>query len=219
MVASEVVGILDRMSPRTAVLAAWVATLALLAGVASVRSEAAPAARADATFVGDSISASLDYVPSARRVLTRSFDTSFDLAVCRRLVTEGCVFQGKMPTTALEAVRARGRSLGDVLVVHVGYNEGSAGYRQGMRRIIRTAHAQGASGVVWVTLRAANPIYRPTNAAIRREARRWRGVEIADWEALSRGKPWFREDGLHLNVAGANALARLVRQHVARVAH
>ena len=219
MVASEVVGILDRMSPRTAVLAAWVATLTLLAGVASVRSEAAPAARADVTVVGDSISASLDYVPSARRVLTRSFDTSFDLAVCRRLVTEGCAFQGKVPTTALEAVRARGRSLGDVLVVHVGYNEGSAGYRQGMRRIIRTAHAQGASGVVWVTLRAANPIYRPTNAAIRREARRWRGVEIADWEALSRGKPWFREDGLHLNVAGANALARLVRQHVARVAH
>src|SRR4026209_2444497 len=85
VVASEVVGILDRMSPRTAVLAAWVATLALLAGVASVRSEAAPAARADVTFVGDSISASLDYVPSARRVLTRSFDTSFDLAVCRRL--------------------------------------------------------------------------------------------------------------------------------------
>jgi len=60
VVASEVVGILDRMSLRTAVLAAWVATLALLAGVASVRSDAAPAARADVTFVGDSISASLD---------------------------------------------------------------------------------------------------------------------------------------------------------------
>jgi hypothetical protein len=170
------------------------------------------------TFVGDSISASLDYVPTARRVLTRPFDTSFDLAVCRRLVHEGCAFQGKVPTTALEAVRARDRSLGDVLVVHVGYNEGSTGYRQGMRRIIRAAHAQGASGVVWVTLREANPIYRPTNAAIRREVKRWRGVEIADWEAVSRGKPWFREDGLHLNVAGANALARLVRTHVVRVA-
>ena len=203
------------MWPRTAAVAVWVAVLAALA---SASGSAASPARPDVTFVGDSISASLDYVPSARRVLTRSFDTSFDLAVCRRLVTEGCAFQGRVPTTALEAVRARGRTLGDVLVVHVGYNEGSTEYRQGMRRIIRTAHAQGASGVVWVTLRAANPVYRPTNAAIRREARRWRGVEIADWEALSRGKPWFREDGLHLNVAGANALARLVRQHVARVA-
>ena len=203
------------MWPRTAAVAVWVAVLAALA---SASGSAASPTRPDVTFVGDSISASLDYVPSARRALTRSFDTSFDLAVCRRLVTEGCAFQGRVPTTALEAVRARGRTLGDVLVVHVGYNEGSTGYRQGMRRIIRTAHAQGASGVVWVTLRAANPIYRPTNAAIRREARRWRGVETADWEALSRGKPWFRGDGLHLSVAGANALARLVRQHVARVA-
>jgi hypothetical protein len=206
------------MSPRNAALAAWVAALALLAGMASVRSDARPAARPEVTFVGDSISASLDYVPSARRVLTRSLDTSFDLAVCRRLVTEGCAFQGKVPTTALEAVHTRGRSLGDVLVVDVGYNEGSTGYRQGMRRIIRAAHAQGASGVVWVTLRETSPIYRPTNVAIRREARRWRSVEVADWEALSRGKPWFREDGLHLNVAGANALARLVRHHVARAA-
>jgi hypothetical protein len=198
---------------RAGAVAASVAALVLSPALA-----ASPAAPPDVTFVGDSISASLDYVPSARRLLTRPFHTSFDLAVCRRLVTEGCSFQRRVPTTALEAVRARGRSLGDVLVVHVGYNEGSPGYRQGMRRVIRAAHAQGASGVVWVTLREANPIYRPTNAAIRREATRWRAVEVADWEALSRGKPWFREDGLHLNVAGANALARLVRQHVARVA-
>ena len=76
-------------------------------------------------------------------MLTRSFDTSFDLAVCRRLVTEGCAFQGKVPTTALDAVRARGGLLGDVLVVDVGYNEGSSGYRQGMRRIIRAGVASG----------------------------------------------------------------------------
>ena len=213
--ASDDAGILDGMWPRTSAVAASVAVLVLLAS-ASV--SAAPPASPDVAFVGDSISASLDYVPAARRVLARQFDTSFDLPVCRRLVTDGCAFQGKVPTTALQAVRARGRSLGDVLVVNVGYNEGSTGYRQGMRRIIRAAHAQGASGVVWVTLREANPIYRPTNAAIRREAGRWRSVEVADWEAASRGQPWFREDGLHLNVAGANALARLVRQHVGRVA-
>ena len=218
MAASGGVGILDRMAPRTAAVSAWAAVLALLTGLASTSGTAAPAAVADVTFVGDSISASLDYVPSARRVLTRSFDTSFDLAVCRRLVTEGCSFHGEAPTNALEAVHARGRTLGDVLVVDVGYNEGSTGYRAGMRRIIRAARAQGASGVVWVTLREANPVYRPTNAAIRREARRWRSVEVADWEALSRGRPWFREDGLHLNAAGADALARLVREHVAQAA-
>ncbi|MGH3077586.1 MAG: hypothetical protein ACRDPZ_05315 [Gaiellaceae bacterium] len=206
------------MTPFPAVLAVWVTVLALLVVVASPSGAAAPAAKTDVTFVGDSISASLDYVPSARRVLAHPFDTTFDLAVCRRLVTPGCSFEGKAPTNALEAVQARGGSVGDVLVVAVGYNEGSVGYRQGMRRIIRVARVQGANGVVWVTLREADPVYRPTNAAIRREARRWRSVEVADWEALSRGRPWFREDGLHLNAAGANALARLIRSRVVRVA-
>ena len=204
------------MPSRPARARVWVTALVLLGGIAAATGGAAPAAKPDVTLVGDSISGSLDYVPSARKVLTRSFDTTFDLAVCRRLVTAGCAFQGRTPTNALEAVRARGRSLGDILVVYVGYNEGSVGYARGMRRIIRAAQAQGARGVVWVTLREADPVYRPTNGAIRREARRWRSVEVADWEALSRGRPWFREDGLHLNAAGANALARLIRAHVAR---
>ncbi len=102
--------------------------------------------------------------------------------------------------------------------MNVGYNEGSYGYRDGMRRVLRAAFAQGAHGVVWVTLREGNSVYRPTNAAVRKEAQRWRDVEVADWEAYSRGKPWFREDGLHLNTAGAHALARLLRASVLRVA-
>ena len=166
------------------------------------------------TFVGDSISASLDYVASARRLLSRGFRMHFDLQVCRRLATTSCSFQGQTPATALQVVTSLGRSVGDVLIVNVGYNEGSYGYRDGMRRVIRAARAQGARGVVWVTLRETSDIYHSTNAVIRKEAKRWPMVRVADWEAYSRGKPWFREDGLHVNSAGAMGLARLLRANV-----
>jgi hypothetical protein len=170
------------------------------------------------TFVGDSISASLDYVASAKRTLARGWVVDYDLRVCRRLVATSCSFQGQAPPTALQTVTALGPALGDVLIVNVGYNEGSYGYREGMRLILRAAFGQGARGVVWVTLREENPVYRPTNAVIRKEARRWRNVEVADWETYSRGKPWFRDDGLHLNTQGAQGLARFLRSYVLRVA-
>ena len=212
-----------RVASSAARAAAAAAAVLLLVGGALA--ESAPGQREDpgsasslrVTFVGDSVSASLDYVPSARRVLTRTFRMRFDLAVCRRLATPSCAFQGHVPTTALQAVRSLGRAIGDVLIVNVGYNEGPTGYRRGMDRVIRAARAQGARGVVWVTLREANAIYEPTNVAIRREAKRWRSVEVADWATFSRGRPWFRADGLHPNAAGAQALATLLRARVSHV--
>jgi lysophospholipase L1-like esterase len=189
-----------------------------LGGTRAQAAPTAPATKLKVTFVGDSISASFEYVTSAKRSLSRGWNVTYDLRVCRRLVATSCTFQGQTPTTALQAVTALGRSLGDVLIVNVGYNEGSYGYRDGMRRVLRAAFAQGARGVVWVTLREGNSVYRPTNAAIRREAQHWQDVAVADWEAYSRGKPWFREDGLHLNTAGAKALARLLRTSVQSVA-
>jgi hypothetical protein len=213
-----------RRRTQAAVLLALVMFLLALGGGSSQAASSAtgsgarPGNRLQVTFVGDSISASLDYVVSARRALSRGWNVTYDLRVCRRLVATSCAFHGEAPPTALQAVTALGPSVGDVLIVNVGYNEGSYGYREGMRRILRAAFAQGVHGVVWVTLRETNPVYRPTNAAIRREAKLWSDIEVADWESFSRGKPWFRQDGLHLNSAGAQALARLLRAEVLRAA-
>ena len=66
-------------------------------------------------------------------------------------------------------------------------------------------------GIVWVTLRETRDIYRRTNVAIRSEAKRWPQVQVADWNAHSSGRPWFRDDGLHLNAGGASGLAALLR--------
>ncbi len=171
-----------------------------------------------ATFVGDSAAASISYTPQAKKVLSRGLEVRLDLRVCRRLVTVGCPFQGSTPPNALQAVQSLGRSLGDVLIVYVGYNESSSGYGKGVDQIMRAALRQGARGVVWVTLREQREIYRQTNAAIRTAAKRWPKLQIADWNAYSTGKPWFRSDGLHLNATGAQGLARFVRQYVLRAA-
>jgi hypothetical protein len=86
---------------------------------------------------------------------------------------------------------------------------------------MRVALAQGASGVVWVTLREAGTygaLYRSTNAAIRRAARRWPEMRVADWMSYSAGKPWFGSDGLHMTAAGATELAAFLRPYVFRAA-
>ncbi len=105
-----------------------------------------------------------------------------------------------------------------MLVVDVGYNESEHGYGAGIDRVMRAALAQGVNGVVWVTLREQRDIYRRTNVAIRRAARRWPQMQVADWHDYSAGEPWFREDGLHMGITGANAFAAFLRPSSSRAA-
>lgn len=201
-----------------AALVGIVLTCALAVSHATA-ADARPPVRA--TFVGDSVSASIEYVPAAQATLRRGLDVRLDVKVCRRLVQPSCTFQGTAPPSALEAVQSYGRSLGRVLVVAVGYNEDGRGYGAGIDRVMRAARAQGAVGVVWVTLRESGQyasLYAKTNRAIERAARRWPQLRVADWNAHSRGKPWFGDDGLHLNATGAAALASSLRTMILRVA-
>jgi len=171
-----------------------------------------------ATFVGDSGAASITYAPRAQTVLSSGLKVRLDLRVCRRLVTVGCPYQGSPPSNALQVVQSLGRSLGEVLVVYVGYNESSAGYGKGIDQIMRAALRQGARNVVWLTLREERDIYRQTNVVIRTAAKRWPRLQVADWNAYSSGKPWFSSDGLHMGAAGAEGLARFLRPYVLRAA-
>jgi hypothetical protein len=171
------------------------------------------------TMVGDSVAASLSYVASARALLGRGMSVRYDLRVCRRLVAPSCDYQGVAPTTALQAVESYGRSLGDVLIMDVGYNDSSQSYGRAIDQIMRAALAQGVTRVIWVTLRETgmySSVYRSTNAAIRAATTRWPEAAVADWNDYSAGKPWFATDGLHLSATGATALASFLRPFVAR---
>jgi hypothetical protein len=170
------------------------------------------------TFVGDSVAGALSYLPAVERSLGRGVDLRLDLRVCRRLASAGCPYGGSTPPSALATVHEQGAQVGQVLVVDVGYNDDPALYRSGMDDLIRTAGALGVKRIVWVTLRESRTVYGRTNAVIRNEAARFPQVEIADWNASSAGKPWFRDDGLHLTADGAVALAGWLRPYVVRAA-
>ena len=200
------------------VRALCVAACVVVAAAATSAAGAAPSRPLHVTFVGDSVSASILYTPTAQRQLKRGYTVTLDLVVCRRLVAASCTYNGTTPTTALQAVQGYGRGLGDVLVVKVGYNESSQGYRQGIDRVMRAALAQGAKGVVWVTLRETRSIYHWTNVAIKTAAKRWPQLVVADWNAYSSGHAWFGDDGLHLSATGATALATFLRPYVKQAA-
>jgi hypothetical protein len=188
--------------------AAGIAVLAI-----AVHASAQPAAKTRVTVIGDSVTASFNYVAAARRYLGKGLDLQSDAVVCRRLVATSCPFQGRTPSTALHVVRVEGHRLGPVVVINVGYNDWVAVYD--VDRVMRALKAAGVHTVIWVTLKEVGTyasIYTQTNARIRNADKRWRNsMVVADWNAYSRGKPWFGEDGLHLSATGAMRLARFLR--------
>jgi hypothetical protein len=184
----------------------------LLLAIAA-QAPAQPATKTRVTVIGDSVTASFNYVAAARRYLGRGLDLRSDAVVCRRLVATSCPFQGSTPPTALDVVTVEGHRLGPVVVINVGYNDWVAVYD--VDRMMRALKAAGVQTVIWVTLKQAGSyasIYAQTNARIRSAGKRWRSsMVVADWNAYSRGKPWFSGDGLHLTPAGAMRLARFLR--------
>ena len=198
---------------RAVVALAAAVLLAALLGATSATAKPSAPAKTRVTVIGDSITASFSYVAGARRYLGKGLDLRTDALVCRRLVAASCAFQGTTPATALQVVGAQGHALGSVVVINVGYNDWAAVYD--VDRVMKALKAVGVQHVVWVTLREAGTnasIYAQSNARIRSAGKRYRrSLVIADWNAYSRGRPWFREDGLHLTTSGAFGLARLLR--------
>jgi len=197
---------------RAAALTLAVAAVGLTCAAAAPAQPSAPV-KTRVTVIGDSIAASFDYVVSAKRYLGKGLDLRSDAVVCRRLVAASCSFQGATPPTVLDVVGTQGHALGPVVVINVGYNDWAAVYD--VNRVMKALTAAGVRHVIWVTLREAGSyasIYAQSNARIRSAGRRWRSkLVIADWNTYSRGKPWFREDGLHLTTSGALGLAKLLR--------
>ena len=165
-----------------------------------------------AAVIGDSVAATISVVPQAQTVLERGLRLRLYLDVCRRLVQTSCTHDGNSPPPALAVIRSLGRSIPPILVIDVGYNDDADVYAAGIGQVMHAALGEGVRSVVWLTLRERGDyasVYAASNAAIRRAARRWPQLHLADWNRASAGKPWFADD-VHPNDQGAVALARFM---------
>jgi hypothetical protein len=193
--------------PRTTLLA--VLTLGLLSTAAA--GVAAPASAPRVTIVADSVGGVLFWQREARDELGRGIDLRIEIRTCRRLVTEGCEYDGERPPSALEAIKALGPGLGDVVVVDIGYNDAPAGYPAALDRVMRALLDAGVDRVVWVTLRERRPSWAEINDAIRDGAKRWPEMRVGDWERESAGHDEWFADGIHMNWVGGASFGRFLR--------
>ncbi len=161
------------------------------------------------TLIGDSVAASVGFVPGARSLLEDGLDVRLEAFSCRRLAAPSCGHPP--PPTATQTILSDGRSLGQVVVMDVGYNDSASTYGGELDAAMRDMLRNGVRHVLWVTLRERYSNYRSTNTVILAARRRWPQLTVADWDSYSRGKPWFAPDGIHLNASGALALARFLR--------
>jgi hypothetical protein len=110
----------------------------------------------------------------------------------------------------VQADRAAG-TLGRVLVVELGTN----GTVTPSDFDAMMQAASGVARVVFVNVDVPRPWEAPDNAVLAAGVARYPGVAVlADWYALSSGHPeWFTPDQVHLEPAGAQALAALVARY------
>ena len=197
--------------------AALVLVLVAVSGTsAAPTGAAARQAEPRVTFFGDSVAGSLAYVPQAREILGDGLDLRLELAPCRRVASLSCPYMGTRPPSVLDVVQASAPAdLGDIAVVDVGYNETSLYYGSAMATVVQALSARGVDHVVWVELRKQTANYREIDDTIEAQARRFPQVQVADWDAASKGHDdWFNDDGLHLKAAGAVGMALFVRPFI-----
>lgn len=165
----------------------------------------------EVTVIADSVGTGLDYIAGGRARATGGWSAVFDLKVCRRLVAPPCP---PNPPSALSVIRRLGPAMGDIAVIHVGYNDSGAQYD--MARVMAALKARGVERVVWVNLQRIAPFAPGVNAAISRAAARYGWLQVGNWNARSAGRSWFTSDRDHVTPSGAYALAAFYREEIAR---
>ena len=169
-----------------------------------------PARVPEVTVIADSVGTGLDYIAGGRAKATGAWSAVFDLKVCRRLVAPPCP---PNPPSALSVIQSL-PTPGDIVVIHVGYNDAGATYDIG--RVMTALKARGVKRAVWLNLQSIAPFASGVNAAVRTAARRYDWLQVADWNAFSAGRSWFVSDRDHLTPAGAGALAGFYRAEIAK---
>src|ERR1700694_926610 len=193
----------------------------LLAGVSACvacvcvvhAASARPGAVPHVTVISDSVADAIASTPEARSLLAQGIDLELELAPCRRVAQASCPDKGGRSPTVIDLVHTLGSQLGSTVVIAVGYNDFEAAYAGNIEDALAALGRAGVTRVLWLTLRANRQSYVAMNDDIGATAARHPEMTVVDWNLYSRSRPdWFQLDGLHLNSAGAKAMAMLIHQ-------
>jgi ribosomal protein L25 (general stress protein Ctc) len=196
----------------------WGAVLLVLV-VALCAGVAASATQATVTVIGDSVADAMEHSPHALESLNDGFEVNLQTRGCRRLRAPSCTIVGcdGPPPTTLQVVKRLGPSLGEVVVVDVGYNDTPHHYDRDLDAVMRALQNVGVETVIWLTLRDPNRDYAASNEDIKREPKEWPQLVVADWDEHSDGHPlWFESDGIHLTKLGAANLGEFIHRALVR---
>jgi hypothetical protein len=147
-------------------------------------------------------------------VLQNGLDVDWQVAVCRRLVTTSCPFQGAEAPTLVDVVQ-NDKAIAPIVVVEMGYNELEQTFARDVEASIQALLTGGAKRIIWLNLRVSRHPYIPMNAMLVAAAKRHPEVALVDWNRYSRSHAdWFQNDGEHLIDAGGVAMATLIHTAV-----
>lgn len=185
-------------------------------GALSVGATAAPRAQTKAqqvTLIGDSVADAIAQTSTAVAQLSREIALDLQVAPCRRIAGDSCPYNGVRPPNVIQLVQSLGPKLGPNVVVAVGYNDPESTFSQDVQSAIGAIENAGAKHIFWLTLRAARHPYLTMNAALAAAAENHPDLTVVDWNVYSRSHPdWFQSDGIHLDYAGAVAMATLIHK-------
>jgi hypothetical protein len=188
-------------------------TLALAVAVVALAADARPLPHV--TVIGDSVADAIPENQDALATIAQGVDVDLEVTPCRRLVGQGCPYQGVYPPSAVDLIKSMGTRLGANVVIAVGYNDFEDQYAQNIELTLAALHDAGVKHVWWLTLRAAHHSYLPMNDEIFAAAQKHPELSVIDWNLYSRSHPnWFQEDGLHLVGPGAVAMATLIHKRL-----
>jgi len=185
-------------------------------GLLSVGATAAPHAQTKAqqvTLIGDSVADAIAGTSTAVKEAGREIVLNLQVAPCRRVAGQSCPYNGVRPPNLIQLVQSLGPALGPNVVVAVGYNDFESTFSQDVASALGALESAGVKHIFWLTLRAARHPYLTMNAALEAAAADHPDLTIVDWNVYSRSHPdWFQSDGIHLDYAGAVAMATLIHK-------
>lgn len=189
------------------------------------------------TILGDSTSAAMRWYDESNNVTSRydimgnSYDLLWSIESCRRLVNNSCTGRTDpgtglkwTPVSVLPLMKTTlNGKLGEVLVIMAGYDDTSL--NNAIDPIMAEAKKQGVARVFWLNYRVSSsygygPYYAAHNANLEAAKVRHPNLTVLDWngytysQSASTQAAWFASDQIHMDPAGATALANWLKTNI-----